>query len=181
MTPTANVLVDGFGVIAMVAMAPVLSLMIVGAVFKRKAIQAPHADKHHVDTVPEIPGEVEFYDCLVAIVNRGLAEEANELAQEMGARGATIIHGRGSGGHDMRVFNIEVQKEKEIIFWLVDTRLSDRIANHLHENLDLGSEGGGAIFAMPSAVMGLYKPEAENFEVDALSSKPDQSEDVKKD
>ena len=36
--PTANVLVDGFGIIAMVAMTPVLSIMILGMLFKRQEI-----------------------------------------------------------------------------------------------------------------------------------------------
>lgn len=35
-TPTANVLVDGFGVIAMVAMTPVLAMTILGMIFKKK-------------------------------------------------------------------------------------------------------------------------------------------------
>ena len=38
MTPGANVLVDGFGVIAMVAMTPVLAIMILGAVVQRRII-----------------------------------------------------------------------------------------------------------------------------------------------
>ncbi|NLL00174.1 MAG: DUF1538 domain-containing protein, partial [Clostridiales bacterium] len=39
---TANVLVDGFGVIAMVAMAPVLSIMILGTIFQRKKVVDLH-------------------------------------------------------------------------------------------------------------------------------------------
>lgn len=35
--PTANVLIDGFGVIAMVAMTPLVSIQILGLLFKRKA------------------------------------------------------------------------------------------------------------------------------------------------
>ena len=35
--PTANVLIDGFGVIAMVAMAPLVAIQILGLIFKMKA------------------------------------------------------------------------------------------------------------------------------------------------
>ncbi len=167
MTPTADVLVDGFGVIAMVAMAPVLSLMIVGAVFKRKQDALPQAKEHIVPPLPTLFGEIEFYDCVVAIVNRGLADQAIALAREAGARGATVIHGRGSGGHDMKVFNVEVQKEKEVIFWLVDTRLSGQVADHLYRQLDLGAEGGGTIFMLPSGAAGLSKPQGELDDVPA--------------
>ena len=53
-------------------------------------------------------GRVELYDCVVAIVNRGLADRAVALAREAGAGGATILHGRGAGSHGVRVFNIEI-------------------------------------------------------------------------
>ncbi len=159
MTPTANVMVDGFGVIAMVAMAPVLSIMILGAVFRRreKALSKIE-EKRKEERAAPLPGKIEFYDCLVAILNRGLAQRAIELAREAGAGGATILHGRGSGGHDMKLFSLQVQKEKEIIFWLIDARLTQGIAKKLYEQLDLGGEGGGTVFMMPSGAYGLDRP-----------------------
>ena len=82
------------------------------------------------------------------------------LAREAGAGGATILHGRSAGRHGVRVFNIEIQKEKEIIFWLTDARISRAIASRLHEQLELGGEGGGAVFTMPSGAQGLDIPVA---------------------
>lgn len=161
MVPGANVLVDGFGVIAMVAMAPVLSLMIVGAVFQSKSqakIKEEAANGMRAAQLPE--GRIEFYDCVVAILKRGLAQRAVEIAREAGAGGGTILHGRGSGGHDMRVFAMDIQKEKEIIFWLTDTRVSEGIAAALYERLDLGGEGEGTVFMMPSGAFGLEHPVA---------------------
>lgn len=156
MTPTANVMVDGFGVIAMVAMAPVLSLMVVGSVFRRKAEKSAALPRTQTPAPASLIGETQRYDCLVAVLDRGLAERANELALAVGARGATIIHGRGSGGDDVRVFNIEVQKEKEIIFWLVDERISEAIAAQLYTQLGLGGEDGGTVYALPAGAMGLF-------------------------
>lgn len=157
--PTANVLVDGFGVIAMVAMAPVLSLMLVGAVFARKQRAQHIEEEQRVSTQPALAtGKIEFYDCVVAVVNRGLAQRAIQVAREAGAQGATILHGRGSGAHDMKVFNIEIQKEKEIIFWLTDTRLSEAIAKNLYDQLELGGEGSGTVFMMPSGAFGVENP-----------------------
>ena len=161
MTPTANVLVDGFGVIAMVAMAPVLCIMIVGAVFRRKQDKVP-ARQPEPAVAPVLPeGVVEFYDLVVAVVNRGLSERAVALARSMGAGGATIMHGRGSGGHDMRLFNVEIQKEKEAILWLTDARISADIANALFTELELGGEGGGTVFMIPASAMGLDAPTAQ--------------------
>ncbi len=157
--PGANVLVDGFGVIAMVAMAPVLSLMIVGAVFRRKtARHAAAAQRPALHGAPRVAGGIEFYDCVVAVVNRGLAERAVEIAREAGAGGGTILHGKGASGHNMKVFSMEIQKEKEIVFWLTDARISDHIAESLTTRLELAGEGSGAVFMMPSAAFGLDTP-----------------------
>ncbi len=159
MTPTANVMVDGFGVIAMVAMAPVVSIMALGAVFRRREEALPKAaGAHALPKAEALPGKIEFFDCVVAVVKRGLAQRAVEVAREAGAGGATILHGRGSGGHDMKLFHVEVQKEKEIIFWLTDTRLSEAVADRLYRELDLGGEGGGTVFMLPSGAYGLDAP-----------------------
>lgn len=160
MTPGANVLVDGFGVIAMVAMAPVLCIMIVGSVFRRKQDKVPQVAAKPVAALDLPEGAVEYYDLVVAVVNRGLSERAVALAREMGAGGATIMHGRGSGGHDVRLFNVEIQKEKEAVLWLTDARISGNIASRLWEELDLGGEGGGTVFMIPASAMGLTAPTA---------------------
>jgi len=159
--PGANVLVDGFGVIAMVAMAPVLSPMIVGAVFQRKARAKLREEVTQSVKKAQLPqGSIEMYDCVVAIVKRGLAAQAVDIARAAGAGGGTILHGRGSGGHDLKVFSMDIQKEKEIIFWLTDTRVSRGIAAALYEQLELEGEGGGAVFMMPSGALGLEHPVA---------------------
>ncbi len=155
MTPTANVLVDGFGVIAMVAMAPVVSIMAVGAVFRRKQSVSAQAKQLVLKPYAALAGDPVYFDCIIAILNRGLAERALEVARGSGASGATILHGRGTGGHDMRLFNIEVQKEKEAVLWLVDSRLSDQVAAQVYEEMDLGGEGGGTILVIPATAMGL--------------------------
>ena len=161
MVPSANVLVDGFGVIAMVAMAPVLSLMIVGAVFQCKSREKLREEVQNGMAQTQLPqGDIELYDCVVAIVNRGLSQQAVDIARAAGAGGGTILHGRGSNGHDMKVFSLEIQKEKEIIFWLTDTRISQGIAAALYEQLELDGPGSGTVFMMPSGAFGLEHPVA---------------------
>ncbi len=155
MTPTANVMVDGFGVIAMVAMAPVLSIMILGAIFQHKTAQLPKEEHAMPQAIPAPTGAIEAYDCVVAVLGRGLAEEAIAIGQKAGSGGATIIHARGSGGHDMKFLSFEMHKEKEVVIWLVDTRISDTLASSLYTQLDLGGEGGGKVFIVPAKAMGL--------------------------
>ena len=159
MTPTADVLVDGFGVIAMVAMAPVLSIMALGAVFQHKVSLLSKEEPAMPEPFAAPPaGAADAFDCVVAILNRGLSEDALAIAQAAGAGGATIIHGRGSGGHDMKLLSFEVLKEKEVILWLVDARISDALARQLYTRLDLGGKGGGKVFLVPALAMGIKAP-----------------------
>ncbi len=156
--PTANVMVDGFGVIAMVAMAPVLSIMILGAVFRHKEAKVPQLPSQIPSVSSHIEGKVKEYDCVLAVLNRGLADEAVALARSVGARGATILRGRGSGGQHMHLFSFEIQKEKEIVLWLVDARITDKMAQLVHDTLNLSDQGSGTVFILPSGAIGLDVP-----------------------
>ena len=156
MVPGANVFY-AFGVIAMVAMAPVLSLMIVGAIFRHKEAAHPKEEaKHMLPKTPLPEGKIEMYDCVVAIINRGLAQRAVELAREVGAGGATILHGSGSGTSDMRLFSMDI-KEKEMIS---GCRYPCEQAVPPCMSAGLGGEGGGTVSMMPPAPLASPSPSA---------------------
>lgn len=154
---TANVLVDGFGVIAMVAMAPVLSIMILGTIFQRKkvAYHPTRDDKSSVTTSP-INREDLFHDCILVVVNRGFADNVVDVARQSGATGATIIHGRGTGDHQtvmLPIINIELQPEKEIVCIITGTDISANIANNLLRDESLEQDGEVAVFISPTIAM----------------------------
>jgi len=131
---TANVLVDGFGVIAMVAMAPVFSIMLLGTLFRHTKTEKSVAEEKHA-----VPSELFEEDnmqhhLIMAVVNRGFAENVVELARKSGAKGATILHGRGTEEHHkvlLPIINIELYPEKEIILLVTETNLSEQIADNL--------------------------------------------------
>ena len=154
---TANVLVDGFGVIAMVAMAPVFSIMILGTIFKRKKIEYHPASKSKGSIAePTASKDNLYHDCIVVVVNRGLAENVVDLARQSGATGATIIHGRGEGEHDtviLPIVNIELQPEKEIVILITGTDISANIANTLLKDQSLEQDGEIAVFMSPTVTM----------------------------
>ncbi len=154
---TANVLVDGFGVIAMVAMAPVFSIMILGTIFKRKKIEYHPASKSKGSIAePTASKDNLYHDCIVVVVNRGLAENVVDLARQSGATGATIIHGRGEGEHDtvvLPIVNIELQPEKEIVILITGTDISANIANTLLKDQSLEQDGEIAVFMSPTVAM----------------------------
>ncbi len=155
MTPTANVLVDGFGVIAMVAMAPVLSIMILGTAFKHKAAKAPEVEEDtSIISTPALDSSSLLSDCVMVVVNRGYADKVVEVARQSGATGATIIHGRGTDELRERVklplINVELQPEKEIIWLVMSSSISEHIANNLLANTQLEHDGEVAVYISPT-------------------------------
>ncbi len=153
---TANVLVDGFGVIAMVAMAPVFSITLLGTLFKHKKVEYPEIERKKMETSHLTEENNIEHDCIVAIVNRGFAEKVVEIARESGATGATIIHGRGIDVHQkvlLPVINIELQPEKEIVFLITKTDVSTSVADSLLANLQLNQDGKISVFISPTEAM----------------------------
>ena len=153
---TADVLVDGFGVIAMVAMAPVLSLMILGTAFRHKKIAYPITGEKH-DQIPSVeePDELQ-HSCVQVVVNRGFAEKVVEIARQSGAEGATILHGRGMKADQkvmLPIINIELQPEKEIVLFVSGRHVSERIADNLLSNHQLDQDGNISVFISPTEVM----------------------------
>lgn len=133
--PTADVLADGFGVIAMIAMAPVLSIMILGALFKSKKKKAELRSSEYVRPerrllpVSEIPMAAK--DLVICVVNRGMADDLVALARKEGAGGATILHGRDARARAWASYSLELEAEKEILWFLVDAGMTRRLCELL--------------------------------------------------
>ena len=133
--PTADVMVDGFGVIAMIAMAPVLSIMILGTVFqmkKKKAAElAQELQETEAPTYRLKPAEGTPRDLIFVMVDRGYADQTVDLARSVGARGATILHGRDARAKALSSYSFNFETEKEVLLFLVNAEITDKVANTL--------------------------------------------------
>ena len=153
---TADVLVDGFGVIAMVAMAPVFSIMILGTAFKHKKVEYPAIEKKSIITSHLIEESNMQHDCIMVVVNRGFAERVVDVARQSGATGATIIRGRGTDEHQkvmLPIINIELQPEKEIVLLITGTHVSASIADSLLCDIQLDKDGEVVVYISPVEAM----------------------------
>lgn len=151
--PTANVLVDGFGVIAMVAMAPVFSIMLLGTAYKNKQAAQPAATETVFGEGAEQKRPAASHVCLMAVVNRGFADTVVSLARSQGATGATILHGRGSDTQKIMklpLLNVEVQPEKEIVLFITSIKDSESIAKRLLTERDRVFYGDLALYCSPT-------------------------------
>jgi len=97
-------------------------------------------------------GNMNLYNSIFVIVDRGKGEKVVDVANEAGARGATIINARGSGIHEKaKIFAIEIEPEKEIVLILVEEKLTDKICTSIQENLEIDKPGKGIMFVQKVA------------------------------
>lgn len=107
------------------------------------------------------------HEVIFAIVNAGFAEEAMAVAREQGARGGTIINGRGVAREkDAAFFGINIHADKELLMLVVEKDIRDGVFHALYKQMGMQKKAQGIVFSLPvSDVAGLAMPvETENQE-----------------
>ncbi len=101
------------------------------------------------------------HEVIFAIVNTGYAEDAMEVARENGARGGTIVSGRGVASEkDVSFFGITIHSEKEILMLVVEKDIRDNVLHALYKRMGMNEKAQGIVFSLPvTDVAGLTKPE----------------------
>ncbi len=88
--------------------------------------------------------------CIIAIVERGKADKIVNDAKKVGAKGATVFYGRGTGESEVKRFlNIHIESSKEIIMVLSDDEKYKVIFDTMIEAGKLNEPGRGIIFTIP--------------------------------
>lgn len=99
------------------------------------------------------------YEAIFTIIDKGLSDEVLEAAKSAGSTGGTVIHGRGSGTREnARLFNIEIEPEKEIVLILSTIEKTESIVNSIKEKLNINHPGKGIIFVLDvNKTLGLFE------------------------
>jgi len=101
----------------------------------------------------------------MCIVNSGFSEAVMDAARELGARGGTVIRGRGTANLEAeKLYGIAIQPDKEIVMILIDSNLKNDILHALYKAVGLNTPGQGIAFAMPvEDVVGLNATPINEF------------------
>ncbi len=151
-SPGADLMSEGFGVIAAVAMMPVLSIMILGVIVKIKA------DRELPETHPAREVSVLEENIGVARVSlfvrvpRNYADRVVDVARSAGAGPATILHGRhGSVKTEGDFLELKrfFEKEVELILFIVENDVALKISEALSRDEDIDIDIGKNVFIMP--------------------------------
>ena len=90
------------------------------------------------------------YELIVCIVNAGFSELVMDAAKEVGARGGTVIHAKGTANKDAeKYFKITIKTEKEMVLILVSQEIKDKVLHAVYQSAGLKTDGQGIAFSMP--------------------------------
>lgn len=96
------------------------------------------------------------YDLIMAVINQGYSEELMKAARSGGATGGTVLHARGMGQEEMKVWGISVQAEKELVMILAKKENTMTIMKAIGRQCGFSTDARGLIFSLPvSGVAGL--------------------------
>lgn len=94
--------------------------------------------------------EEKKFEVIIVLVNSGFSEVVMDAAREVGARGGTIIHARGTGTKDMeKRYNIVITPDKEMIMILTAVEIRDAMLSAIYKAAGLGTDGQGIAFSLP--------------------------------
>lgn len=131
-----------------------------GIVFTISACSIIGTETYKCEKSEEGRGENKsMYQIIMAIVNRGMAEEVIEAAEAAGSKGGTIMNARGAGVRETKkVFNIEIEPEKEMVMILSKKDITEKIVSSIREKLEIDKPGNGIIFVQDvNKTYGIYE------------------------
>lgn len=89
------------------------------------------------------------YELIFCIVNAGFSETVMDAAKEAGARGGTLLRGRGTANQEAEeLFHITIQPEKEIVMILVPREIKDAVLKGIYKAAGLSTAGQGIAFSL---------------------------------
>lgn len=105
------------------------------------------------------------YELIVTIVNKGWSSNVIEAAQKAGAKGATVLKGRGSGLKMASLFGIPIEPEKDIIFCAVPVVIGEAVLLSISNSAALLKPGNGIVFTLPiGSIIGVFEASSDDTE-----------------
>ena len=90
------------------------------------------------------------YELIVCIVNAGFSQNVAAAATKAGAKGGSVVKGRGTANPEAEeFFNISIQPNKEVVLILVTADIKDAVMRSIYKESGLTTDGQGIAFSLP--------------------------------
>lgn len=112
-------------------------------------------------TAKYTPPQSYTYELIVAIANSGSTDMVMNAARSAGARGGTVLHGKGTGAQNTtRFHNISIADEKEVVLIVAAAHEKSEIMRAILQKAGPDSAAGTIVFSLPAtevAGFGLFE------------------------
>lgn len=100
------------------------------------------------------------YEMVLCIVNAGFSDLVMDSAKAAGARGGTVIRGRGTANKEAEnFFHISIQPEKEVVMIIIPSEIKKDVLHAIYSHAGLQTPGQGIAFCLPvDEAVGLFDP-----------------------
>jgi nitrogen regulatory protein PII len=86
---------------------------------------------------------------IVSVVRKGWGSTVLEASVKAGARGGTVLFGRGAGIHEQeKIFGMSIEPEKEIVLTVVYADQVDTVLAEIVRAAELNDTGRGIAFVI---------------------------------
>ena len=90
------------------------------------------------------------FECIVTIVDGGYSECVVDAAKSAGAKGATIINGRGSTSKEVdNFYKLNIQPDKQIVLILCKQSQTKAIVESISKNAGMNTKMHALSFVLP--------------------------------
>ena len=90
------------------------------------------------------------YELILAIAHEGYTDAVMDAARAAGARGGTVLHGKGTGSKDAeKFFRVSIAQEKELILIVAKSDEKTAIMRSIIANAGVNTEAGAVVISLP--------------------------------
>lgn len=94
------------------------------------------------------------YELIVVIANEGRTDTVMNAARAAGARGGTVLHGKGTGSEAaMKFLNISIADEKEVILIVAPTAEKTAIMSEILKKAGPDTDAKAIAFSLPTSIV----------------------------
>jgi nitrogen regulatory protein PII len=126
-----------------------------------KAVSYLNGGENNLKYTPEINPD---YELIVAIGNEGCTDMIMNAARAAGARGGTVLHGKGTGSKESaKFYNVSIASEKEVILIVAGIEQKAGIMRSILQNAGPDSKAGCIVFSLPTTAIAGFGMLSDNL------------------
>ena len=90
------------------------------------------------------------HELIISIFNRGYSDTVMDAAKKAGARGGTVLHGKGTTSPESEKFlGVSIAKEKEVILIVARKEQKADIMRSIMTRAGADTDAGAVVFSVP--------------------------------